>query len=359
MYDPFLRGEHPVGVRRITIHEVALADRPLPIEVWHPAGEAYRGLDVEGARRDQFIVAPGFPVTTQNAVRGADAVGGVFPLVMYFHGGYGHPLESTHLCTHLASHGYIVAAPSFPGDSLADLMPGADGSPAPIAATPVDESAARRPRQASVFIERIVSHTSIASTLDGERVGTMGFSMGGFTALAVNSVSRRPRAVFAMCPMWGQRSMVPQVRRLEKLLTVDNWERPVSTLILTGDADPMVDVDDMRLLHQRLPQPKRLFVLQGAGHLHWADGARAAHEQFRANYLSGEFADPEIDAIALATAMREFSELCSEQDAGDTARGLCLAHMDAELKGRGEARDFLDTRVSQAFARRRIRLELA
>jgi hypothetical protein len=175
----------------------------------------------------------------------------------------------------------------------------------------------------------------------------------------VNSVSRLPKAVFAMCPMWGQRSLVPQVRRLQKFLRVDNWERPVSTCILTGEVDPMVNVDDMRQLHQSLAPPKRLLILARAGHLHWADGAKAAHEQFRHSYLRGEFADPEIDAIALGTAMRPFTDLCSEEHASDTARSLCLAHMDAELKGLIVAREFVDTDLSRAFRLRGIRLDSA
>jgi hypothetical protein len=79
----------------------------------------------------------------------------------------------------------------------------------------------------------------------------------------------------------------------------------------------------------------------------------------RGSYLSGEFADPEIDAIALGTEMRPFADLWSEEHASDTARSLCLAHLDAELKGHVAAREFVATDLSRAFMLRGIRLDAA
>jgi hypothetical protein len=159
--------------------------------------------------------------------------------------------------------------------------------------------------------------------------------------------------------MWGQRSLLPQVRRLGTLLRVDDWQRPVSTCVLTGEVDPMVNVDDMRLLYRQLETPKRLIVLARAGHLHWADGAEAAHERYRQGYLSGSFPDPEIDAIALGIAMRPFSELCPEADAAETMRALCVAHMDAHLKDNAGATCFLDSDLQARFHARGIDLREA
>ena len=181
----------------------------MPLELWYLASEAYRGCDLDDASRDRFTIAPGHPETAQHAVRNATAAQGVFPLFMYFHGGYGERRECTHLCTHLASHGYSVAAANFPGDSITDLIPGADGSQATIARTPIDESAKKRPAQAGAFLNHILS-TALPQGLyiDPGRIGTGGFSMGGYTSLALNSLDRRPTAAFAMCPMYGERSLV-------------------------------------------------------------------------------------------------------------------------------------------------------
>ena len=97
----------------------------------------------------------------------------------------------THLLTHLASHGYIVAAADFPGDNIADLVP-RDGAEAAVTKAPIDESARNRPRQASLFLDFLLAAPlpnglSVSAGL----VGTGGMSMGAFTALAINPVDRQ------------------------------------------------------------------------------------------------------------------------------------------------------------------------
>ena len=348
-YDPFPRGPHPVGVRTIALDDAALSPRPVPTEIWYPATNQFAGKDLDDANWDRYTAAPGLPPTTQQAIRDADAAAGTYPLFMYFHGGYGQRRESSHLCTHLASHGYVAASANFPGDNMTDLIP-VDGAEATVAKTPVDESAKRRPSQASRFIDLLLDAPWTGMQLDASRIGVGGISMGGYTALAINSIDARVRAAFPMCPMFGTRSMLPQVRRLQTLLRVDNWLSPVSTFLLTGDMDPLINVEDMRLLYANLASPKRLVVLRKAGHMHFADNAEFGHEWFRKGYLSGSWPDPEIDGIALGTAMRPFAELCTEAQSGGTARGLCLAHMDAQLKGHTDAIAFLDGDLTQTFA---------
>jgi hypothetical protein len=80
---------------------------------------------------------------------------------------------------------------------------------------------------------------------------------------------------------------------------------------------------------------------------------------YRKAYLSGEFPDPEIDALALGHAMRPFAELVSEADANATARALLLAHMDSVLRGDARATRFLDDGLAATFAQRGIDLEAA
>jgi predicted dienelactone hydrolase len=356
-YNPFLRGAHPVGVRTIELADPQSDARALT-EIWYPADPRYRGLDLDDATRDEFSIVPALAPVRQSAVRDAEPASvGRLPLVLQSHGGYGHRREMTHLATHLASQGYVVAAPDYPGDNVRDSFAAPDPESAAIAKTPIDESARNRPRQASHFIEQVIALApSLGIAVNEALVGACGMSMGGFTSLALNSVSRRSSATFAVCPLCGTRSMVPQIHRLQSLLSVDDWGRPVPTLMLTGAADPIVIAADVRDLYGRLRAPKRLAIVDGAGHMHFADYAEAVHETSRRAYLSGSFPDPEIDAIALGTAMRPFAELLSEALANETARGLGLAHFDAVLKRRDDARAFLDGALTATFAARGITL---
>src|SRR6185369_15525536 len=121
-YDPFSRGEFPVGVHTWEATDGG-RNRPLPIEIWYPATDAHRGQDVSDAGCDHYEMMSGFPALSQEAVRGAaPRTGGRYPLVLFSHGFGGHRRQSTFLCTHLASHGYVVAAVDHTGNTSIDMM---------------------------------------------------------------------------------------------------------------------------------------------------------------------------------------------------------------------------------------------
>jgi dienelactone hydrolase len=355
MYDPFIRGASPVGVRTLELH--GAAGEVFTTEIWYPAAATYARQDLDVG--DAFQIAPGLPATRQQAVRDATPSRGLRPLVMYFHGAYGHRRECSAVCTHLASHGYVVAALDFPGDNVKDTLPGEDGAAPKIANTPVDESMRHRPRQAAAVLDALrLAAPGLGLEIRTDRVGCCGMSMGGYTSLAVNSHDKRFATSFAICPFYGTRGLVSAATRLQNL-RVDDWGRPVPVFILTGELDPFVAVADMHELHGKLASPKRLAVLKRAGHIHFADNARSVHEGLRTWYLSGEFPDPELDAVAIATAMRPFDELVSESDSLATARALCVAHMDAQLRGDAAARALLAGDLATVFAERGIELEAA
>jgi dienelactone hydrolase len=355
-YDPFSRGSAPVGVRSIELEDPTRGGRRLSLELWYPAAAKHRGQDLDDATRDRFTIAAGMPQGAQRAVRGAEPAGGRSPLIAYFHGATGHRRESSELCTHLASHGYLVASPDFTGNTMADMLAALAGDAARMA--PMDQSAADRPHDAKLVIDRVLAGAN-GLLADPERVGACGVSFGGWTTLALNSIDRRPKACFPIVPGWGKGPM--KTEALQALVRLDDWGRPVPTFVLAAERDALILLGGLRELHGELRPPKRLAVLRNAGHLHFADNAEQGHEMLRAMWKSGSFpvADPDIDLAAIAEASRPFSELCRAEHGLDCVRGLCLAHMDSNLRGSAEARAFLDGDLVRSFAARGIDVEVA
>jgi predicted dienelactone hydrolase len=360
-YNPFARGTHPVGVRTVTATDRSRA-RTLTIEIWYPAAVQYRGRDLDDATCDRFTVAPEVPDYQQSAVRDAASTPGSFPLLLHTHGAFSYRQVMSGLCTHLASHGYIVASHDVPGNTLGDLMNDVIAQrrgEAPSAASQQDVCRDRCP-DAKFVIDAVIggADREITSRIDAGRVGSLGQSAGGWTSLGLNSIDRRVGATFAMEPLYGARGPLPQVAEISQWLSVADWGRPVPTFLVAGELDPLVMLADLRDLYARLRAPKWFANVRRAGHWHFADRAEYAHETFRKMYATA-FPDPSFDSRALAVAMRPWPELLPEHKAADTVRSLCLAHMDAHLKRHADAQAFLDGGLADRFAMRGIDVEYA
>ncbi len=111
-------GPYPVGVITLTL------PKGNKVEVWYPAVKGSTGTDTYDVR--DFVppsitklLTAHIPATfTIDAKRGAAAASGRFPLVLFSHGFSGMRLQSSHLTSHLASWGMIVAAPDHPSRDL-------------------------------------------------------------------------------------------------------------------------------------------------------------------------------------------------------------------------------------------------
>lgn len=212
-YDPFARGPYPVGVRTFQWTDAARDQRVLPVEVWYPATDAHRGQDVAVATRDQYELIPGFPPGWQEAVRDAAARGDRAPLVIFSHGFGGHRRQSTFLCTHLASHGYVVAAMDHTGNTVFDVLQMTlavrSGAEVPEPLGILDAMIAARPRDASFVIDRVLDGVAgdVAALVDVERIGMAGHSFGGWTTLQTTRADRRIRAALPLAPAGGATHM--------------------------------------------------------------------------------------------------------------------------------------------------------
>lgn len=356
-YDPFTRGRHPVGVRSGELDDTTRGRR-LPVELWYPATAAHTGADLADPSRDRYAVLAAFPPTTQDAVRDAAPANGRFPLVVFSHGFGGHRRQSTFLCTHLASHGYVVASPDHVGNTVVDMMQvlmdvqAGKGRPDPEAL--IGDMITARPRDASAVIDFVLDGVvgGLADRIDHKRIGVTGHSFGGWTTLMTAGRDARVRAALPLAPAGGTTPLGvnPLKEALHAVLRPDG--RVVPTLYLASELDTLLPLHGIRELVARTAGKPGLAVLKNADHMHFCDRVEETHELFRLL--------PQIDPFAeVAKQIRPMAELCPGAHAYEFVRGLGLAHLDAALKEHEGAAALLAGDLAALLAARGVAIEVA
>jgi dienelactone hydrolase len=346
-YDPFVRGRFPVGVRTIRVLDVA-RNREFPYEIWYPAATQHAGQDLDPKIQDRFRPRLKGAEQRQMAVRDAAARPGVYPLIIFSHHSGGHRRTSTFLCTHLSSHGYVVAALDH-----SEVI-------APELARRNDEDEQQKEARWQAVIDSRVpdarflldyllhpANRILEVELDSFRIGIVGHSFGAWTALATPEIDSRIRAVVALAP-GGTSNPRPGI--LPVKLTFQ-WGHEVQALYLVAENDVPLPLAGMYELFERAPSPKQMVILRRADHLHFIDNVEQEHETFRTVLMPAEVAQMQKE-------MRPITELCSGEQAHLWVRGLTLAHMDAFLRDRQEAHLFLTGDVEGEMKKRGVEVIL-
>lgn len=330
-YDPRARGPHPVGVQTT---EVTREGRLHSVELWYPASDRYAGADRDPGTRDAFAPFSGAPTTWQAAVRDASPRLGAFPLVMFSHELGGHRRQSTFLCTHLASHGYIVAAADHTGSTIADVMAlsqrmerGETTDPFPLFA----ELAAARPSELRGIMDALFAGAarSVTRSLQRERAAAIGHGLGATATWAAATEDPRILVTVAMAPPAME---APEIAPLAAALE-DGFGRVVPTLLVAAERDAVSPLAAVRELVSQLRAPTRLAVLKNADHYHFCDQAERVHELF------GDLPLPLL--AGGAEGLSPMSELVPPERGYRVLRALCLAQVDAFVKTRDGAKDAL------------------
>jgi len=185
-------GPYAVGATTIGIPAAEGASRKLRVVLWYPASKQTYGRPMLYRHRLQ----PAPPLTAIDtktealAVSGAAPTKGRFPLVIVSHGYRGWPESMSYITENLASKGYVVA-----GVDHGDLpFTDAAGFNASFALT-----ASTRARDQQAVLARLKQLASAAgdrlgAAIDAERVALIGYSMGGFGALATAGAGYDPES---------------------------------------------------------------------------------------------------------------------------------------------------------------------
>ena len=346
-YDPFIRGRFPAGVRTLEALDTA-RDRLFTYELWYPADARHASQDLSPETQDVFAVPLLNKARSQFAVRNAAAEPGTYPLVIFSHASGQNRRSSTFLCTHLSSHGYLVAALDHSEVISADLARRDDESEEQKAAR-TEAWIANRVPDARFLLDHLLNPAACGPELqvDPTRIGIVGHSFGGWTALAATETDRRIRAVVALAPA-GSSEAKPGI--LPVRLTF-NWDRDVPALYLVAEQDISLPLAGMYELFERTPATKQMVILRRADHLHFLDDAEQIHESVRKMRFTGELA-------WISKEMRPIAELCSGDQAQLFVRGLTLCHMDARLRHQEDAQRFLVGDIEGELAARGVAVVL-
>jgi predicted dienelactone hydrolase len=142
------------------------------VEIYYPSTAAA----VAGLPLDVLHVL-GIDIAVAPTYRDVASAPGVFPVVLYSTGSGDPRYENQTLAVHLASYGFLVAAAEHHGNDLLDPS----GDP---------DTATNRPRDMSFLLDQLLDFNAmpehfLEGAIDGTRIGATGFSLGGYTAMAL------------------------------------------------------------------------------------------------------------------------------------------------------------------------------
>lgn len=156
-------------------------DRTLSVRFWYPANA---GSKSDPSRYSHIMNIPGkepFEIVSQGIAH-ADArplQDGKFPFVLMSHGYGGWSTQFSNLGEHIASHGYVVASidhADMPVEGITSFL-------LSFGNVLVDRTLDQRQIMAQILIQAAGTSDDYAALIDPEKVGLIGYSMGGYGAI--------------------------------------------------------------------------------------------------------------------------------------------------------------------------------
>ncbi|GBC59815.1 dienelactone hydrolase [Desulfonema ishimotonii] len=205
---PAMADENPTDAARFSAGfrtlsaEDTVGQTPVPMSVWYPAS------------------GPEVPVTfwpyTMKLVRNAAPAEGRFPLVAISHGHGGSSLAHCDTATYLARSGFVVVAPTHPGDNYKDISQVATAS-----------QLEGRSRHMALSVDRVLADPALSEITDPGRIGVIGFSVGGYTALTLIGGKPEKDKIFPYCDAYPDDRLFCSGERLARLKRIAGGISPV------------------------------------------------------------------------------------------------------------------------------------
>lgn len=165
-----------VGLKRLSYQDETRSNwegtgpRPLITDIWYPAVD-------DAVETDIFIGSAEFPIfKAGKAARDAQPLQTkkTFPLILLSHGTGGASLQLGWLASYLASEGYIAAAVNHHGNNGLE----------PYVAKGFLHYW-ERAKDLKVILDQLLADPAFGTLIDQNQIGAAGFSLGGYTVLAV------------------------------------------------------------------------------------------------------------------------------------------------------------------------------
>jgi len=170
------RAEAGVGVDRLAVSD-PVTGKAAPTTIWYPSDAPEEDVEIGPYRF--------------SAARGGAPNGTAAGLIVVSHGSGGSSLGHVGSAVELARAGFIVAAPTHPGDNFQDVSDRGTWA-----------SYAGRPKTISAVIDAVFADARFAGALEGKKIGAMGLSRGGYTVLALVGAQPDLRDLLAFCAAW-------------------------------------------------------------------------------------------------------------------------------------------------------------
>jgi predicted dienelactone hydrolase len=284
----------------------------LDLQVWYPASEP----DDDAHEYDDFYEG-------QARDGGTPACAAARPVAVFSHGNTGMRWQSLFLTEHLASHGWIVAAPDHEGNTFFDPNQ-----------TARSELLLRRPDDVRAAFDRVLALADTGGPLEGcvdsdAGYAVMGHSFGGYTSFAIAGADIDGAASAAYCADHAEAWLCPDVAAAVGNTRVDLsdprvWaavpmapagyeallggltDIAVPTLVFAGGRDDLTPLEGtVRPLYDGLDVSDRaLATLPDAGHFTFSDACAllgdSVYDDCAPPYLDAADAHPRIAAMTLA-----------------------------------------------------------